>query len=190
MNKLLLTILITLAGTISYGQFSRGTLMLGGSGSLEFSTNKDKGDGITVENYKTTSFSLSPQIGVFVTDALAIGGGMSFNSTVFKNRADNRTTNTSISIDPFIRYYLPQRLFFEGKFMIGTGTINSPNDKWSYSLTGWSLSAGYSIALNESIAIEPQLGYGLSAFKPEDDNVKEIDAGLFLRIGFQVYLPR
>lgn len=170
-------------------------MMVGGSVGLETSNVKLRGNGVTRDQYKSTYFYLEPQVGFFVIDNLAIGGGLGVGvgGTKYSDQqGGGKSTGTQITVEPFARYYLPQNIFFQGKFLVGTMTSkwkdDGETDKTSYSMTGFSVSAGYAIMLNDNVAIEPQLGYGLTSEKNKDTDVKELDGGLFLRAGFQIYL--
>lgn len=193
MKKSFILMLGLFASVCSYAQFEQGTLMIGGSAGLEFTKDKNKNGGTTVERSKTTNFFLEPQVGYFVIDRLAIGGGLGLglSSTKYTDEyGGDKVNSTRIAVEPFARYYLPQNIFFQGKFMVGSVSYKEKNDgrteKDSYSLTGFALSAGYSILLNDNVAIEPQVGYQSEAQK--DGDWKYVDSGFYLRAGLQVYL--
>jgi len=196
MKKFLLSFAVVLLSLSSYAQFDRGTMMVGGAFGLEFNTNKDKMDGNSSDNYKSTTFALEPQIGFFVIDNLAIGGGLGFSTSTFKDDGAfiDKTTSTRFSIEPFVRYYLPQRIFFQGKALLGLAstkyTGDGESEKIDYGLTGAAISAGYAILLNDNIAIEPQVGFESVGYSNKDSDIKNIDNTFFIRAAFQIYLRK
>jgi len=95
-----------------------------------------------------------------------------------------------VSLAPFARYYY-EKFYGQASFQVGHGTTKILNDgstsNSSYSISGWSLAAGYAWLLNESVAVEPQLGYASLGEKYSGTN-KDYSSGLFFRLGFQIYL--
>lgn len=195
MKKSIVTLIVMfIGGAVAHAQIEAGTWLLGGSMSLEGSSDKTKYDGTTTINSRTTSFTLTPQAGYFIVDPLAVGLGLDLNTSITRdeNDEDDKDTFSSAALAPFVRYYLPQKFFFQGSFSFGSATNKDENNGSStttkYSTSGWSISAGYPFFLNNTIAIEGQLGYGSNGYKVKDSDTKYIDQGLFLRFGFQVYL--
>lgn len=175
-----------------YAQFNQGRMMIGGSVAFNAVTNKYKSDGTTITTGKQTSFSLAPQFGYFVIDNLAVGAALELGLSKYKDEdSDYESNSTSIQIQPIVRYYLPQGIFFQGQFGFGTGkdkTDNGNIDEDKYNITSWGLSAGYAYFLNDNVSIEPQLGYGGTGYKDKDSSGKSIVNGLFIQVGLQVYL--
>ena len=181
--------------TAAFAQFEKGNKMVGGSFGLSFTTDKTKNDGTTYTNGQYVSFALDPQAGYFVIDNLAVGATLGFSTDTWKeDDSDYKTVDNEISIQPFARYYLPQRVFFQGNFIAGSAknkiTDNGTTDETKYGVSGWSLSAGYAFLLNDHVAIEPQLGYSNKGYKNKENDVKSLDNGLFIRVGFQIYLGK
>jgi len=179
----------------AYAQFEKGTMMIGGSFGADFTTNKSKYDGNSVTNGKYVDVSFDPQFGIFVINNLAVGGGIGISTSSYKeDDTDFKSVTHEFTIQPMVRYYLEPGIFFQGKMMFG-GAIdkdseNGETDKTEYAVNGWSLSAGYAIFLNNIVAIEPQLGYGGKGYRNKDTEVKSVDSGIFLRVGFQIYLRK
>lgn len=166
------------------------------SGSLGFSVRNYKSvfDGNTSDETKSTSFSLTPRAGYFVTDAIAVGAGLNLSMSSTKYDDDDKYNGTSISFTPFVRYYLPQRLF--GQFEIGFG---SSKDKWTYvddddevykyKSFNWSLGVGYAYFLNNNVAIEPLVSYNAISYTDRDEtDYKDKYGSIMLQIGFSIYL--
>lgn len=147
--------------TIAQSVYS-GTWMIGGS--AQFSSTKIKNsDGAT------TSLDLSPNLGLFVIDDLAVGLGISFMST-----SAGGNTNSSFGLGPFVRYYITDPVFVQGGVDLGL------DDE---SATTFGLSIGYSWFIDNTLAIEPSLFF--SSVNYEGENA---DATIFgLSIGIQAF---
>ena len=188
--------MFVLAGlTKVHAQFEQGTMLVGGSAGLELITNKEKAGGSTSTFGKSTSFNFSPRVGYFVINNLALGAELGFSMSKFKaDGADYETNSSGVTIGPFARYYFG-KFYGEGTFGVGSNKDKEDDagdiTEQKSSVTSWSVGAGYAIFLNESVAIEPKIGYGSSTLKYKDvDNYKDIYAGLFFRLGVQVYFRK
>jgi hypothetical protein len=197
MKKTIFTFLaVAVALSGAFAQLVQGTKIVGGDFGLEFSTSKSKYNNQTVTTGNSTSFTLEPKFGYFVIDNLAVGGELSISSYTSKYEDyDGKSTGTSIAIGPFVRYYFPPKIFVEAKYAVGTAKYKDDffgdMEESKYALSAFSLGAGYAAFINENIAIEPMLGYQLIGQKNKTDNepaVKNTDGGLFIRVGFQIYL--
>lgn len=140
-------------------------------------------------------FSFTPQAGYFVIDNLSAGLGMDLSFSSVKPTADIYDEfNTSIQFQPFIRYYTKPGIFFQGTYGIGSEmdkqTYNGDSQKQKYAVSSWSAAAGYSLLINNRVAIEPLIGYGSKTLKDNSTSQTNrfIDSGLFIKLGFQVYL--
>ena len=195
MKRFVMVLLTSCLAMGAYAQFEKGTMMVGGSFGADFTTNKSKYDGNSYTNGKYVDVSFDPQFGIFVINNLAVGGGIGISTSSFKeDDTDFKSVTHEFTIQPMARYYLEPGIFFQGKLMFGGATDkdteNGETDKTEYAVNGWSLSAGYAIFLNNVVAIEPQLGYGGKGYRNKDTEVKSVDSGIFLRVGFQIYLRK
>lgn len=194
--KTLVMVMVTSCLAIgAHAQFEKGTMMVGGSFGADFSTNKSKYDGNTYTNGKYVDVSFDPQFGIFVINNLAVGGGLGVSTSAYKEDDTNlKSVTNEFTVQPMARYYLDQGVFFQGKLMFGGAkdktTNNGNTNTTEYGVTGWSIAAGYAFFLNDVVAIEPQLGYGGKGYRNKDTEVKTVDSGLFLRVGFQIYLRK
>ena len=195
MKKFVMVLLASCLAVGAYAQFEKGTMMVGGSFGADFKTNKSKYDGNTYTNGKYVDVSFDPQFGIFVINRLAVGGGFGVSTSAYKDdESDYKSVTNEFTVQPMVRYYLDPGIFFQGKLMFGGAkdkTRNNGNtDETEYAVNGWSLSAGYALFLNNVVAIEPQLGYGAKGYRNKDTDVKSVDSGIFLRVGFQIYLRK
>jgi hypothetical protein len=196
MKKTIFTLFVVLTSWSAFAQFEQGTLLVGGNFGLEFTTSKSKFSNQTNTISKTTRFGLEPRVGYFVIDHLAVGAGVGLSLYSEKiDDSDNKYSQTEIMLSPFVRYYFDPGFFVEGK--VGLGVANSKNefggdvDKDKYALGQLALGAGYAIFLNDNVALEPMIGFQSMSQKVKtsgEPEVKYIDSGLFLRVGFQIYL--
>ncbi len=194
MKKNICALVLLMVSAGAFAQFEQGTKMIGGTAGFSVSSDKYKNGNTTVTQSTTTSFSLQPEFGYFVIDRLAFGAGLGMMVSKYNDKDDDgESTSTGLSFGPFARYYLANKIFFHGGFGVGmaknegtTGGGDTFDAKTNTSR--WYLAAGYAILLNESVAIEPMLGYGASSQKDPDADTKFVDSGLSLQVGIQVYL--
>lgn len=184
------------AVTAGLAQFNQGNFLVGGSSSLGigFDTEKSKSNGSTSTDGKTTSFSLMPSAGYFFMDNLAVGAGIGLSTSTYKpDGSDSKFNESSITLSPFARYYF-DKIYVQGAFQFGTQkskfTSGGSTETSKEGISGWSLAGGYAIMLNESVALEPQVGYQSIGYKDKDSDTKDITSGLFLRLGIFVYLSK
>ena len=195
MKKFVMVLLASCLGVGAYAQFGKGTMMVGGSFGANFKTNKSKYDGNTNTNGKYADVSFDPQFGIFVINNLALGGGLGMSTSAYNDDdSDYKDVTNEFTIQPMARFYVDPGIFFQGKLMFGGAkskvTNNGDTDITDYAVNGWSLSAGYAYLLNNVVAIEPQIGYGAKGYRNKDSDVRSVDGGIFLRVGFQIYLRK
>jgi len=187
-------IAIFLLSTVTFGveaQISKGNFLLGGSVGFNSTTSKYISNGVTTPQGTTTTFSVVPQAGYFITDQIVGGIGLTITSISYKpNGASNSLNSTRFLFSPFVRYYFPPKIYLQGGLDIGSASASSTGGgSNTNSLFGWTLLAGYPVFLNESIAIEPQIGYNALTNKTDAAN-KTTDGNFFVRVGFQIYFNK
>jgi outer membrane protein len=195
MRKIACLLTFVIICSASYAQFNQGRMLVGGSLGFHGETYKTKNNNTTTTTQKNVSFSLTPQFGYFIIDNLAIGGGIDLSSTSAKTPNNNyKDVTTSFQFQPFVRYYLPVKVFFQGTVGVGTTkdkVINNNTTTVAKSgITSLSLGVGYAWFLNDHVAIEPFVGYLTQRTKPDGSSVKYNESDLFLKIGFQIYLGK
>ena len=170
-------------------------MLIGGNFSAEFTGTKSKSGSTTTTLYHTNSITLGPQVGYFIINNVAAGAVLDIQSSSTKYEgSSDKISGTSVLFSPFGRYYLQQGIFFQGRFDVGSRKIKqetgSTTTTTTYGLSGGSISAGYALFLADNVALEPQIGYGTIAQKLKSNGVKSIESGLFIRVGFQIYLKK
>jgi len=118
MKTIKLFIAATLLLTInSYGQLDKKTWLVGGSGSFNsyklegsFISQQTNNQVITGYNYKV--IELSPKVGYFFIDKLAIGITPTFSYSKVISRVNNTTAYyaNKFSVGPFARYYFLKKI--------------------------------------------------------------------------------
>ncbi|HNP97052.1 MAG TPA: autotransporter domain-containing protein [Cyclobacteriaceae bacterium] len=197
MKKLIISIFLTsLSITFAFAQFNKGNILVGGTTGLSgsFTTSKTKNGSSTTTNGKFSSFSIQPQAGYFVMDNLAVGLGLSFATSSFKDDgSSDKSSSTGIGLTPFVRYYF-DKFFAQGAFGFGSNksknTFNNTTTESTQNTTNWSISGGYVIFLNDAIALEPQIGYSYFSQKSKGSNTKGINAGISFGVGVIGYINR
>ena len=116
-----------------------------------------------VASVSWSDIALTPSVGYFLTDNIAIGLGFSYLS-----EDDNRDPSTgsgqnivrALTLSPYVRYYLNDKLFLNAGFGIANGSaIQNINNNLSNSIKtrgfGLNVGAGLSLMWGERVAIEP-----------------------------------
>lgn len=193
MKKRIFILLLSVISIGAFAQFEQGTKMVGGAISFASTTTKGRLDNTTRKLETSTDFSIAPHFGYFVIDRLAMGASLDFGLSKSTSATDDdEISYTNIQLAPFVRYYLPAGVFFEGQFGVGTSKVNGRDVGGTFedkdNIFSWSLAAGYAILLNETVAIEPVLGYGSTNYTDTDNDYQRLNPGIFFQMGFQVYL--
>lgn len=175
-------------------QIEKGKILAGGSVGLSSSNYREIVDGSTDYESNSIYFWVIPRAGYFITDALAVGTGISLSTQSTKFDDDDVFATSSISLTPFVRYYLPQGFF--GQFELGFG---SKTEKWKpsdgddeidkFKLFVWSIGAGYAYFLNDYVSVEPLISYTTNTYTDSDNTGFKDKYGIFMvQIGFSIYL--
>ena len=186
-------------------QFKPGTVMLGTTvGSIGYSdANSDYGydiGGSRSTGTKTFTFSMGPQVGVFVTPNLIFGGNLNYsinhstanttNTSATSALTGSKTTTTTntFSIGPLVRYYfagLTGKNWFYGQVSgaVGTGTGTSSGSSYSTTTTTstsgkvdgiFNWNAGASVGMThffyKRIGMDFAIGYNYSHAHSNNDN--------------------
>ncbi|MEI9921621.1 MAG: hypothetical protein WDO14_22950 [Bacteroidota bacterium] len=196
MKRIVTVLALAMICSSAFAQFNQGRWLAGGSVGFRATTSKTKSNSTTVTNSHSTYFTIAPDVGYFVIDKLAVGASLALVAGSNKQEgSSNKTTGSSISLSPFVRYYLDQGIFFQGQFGFGHASSKTKNANGStttkYGTSNWSLAAGYAYFLNDYVAVEPSVGYVSNTDKYKNPDAKFIDGSIFLNVGLQVYLgPR
>jgi len=186
----------------SYGQtdkpITKGNMLLGGSAGFSFSNVSNQyqfldQNGVsflqTVEE-NDFSISLSPSIGYFVADGLAIGIVPSLSYSHYKS-GNNINNYYAVGIGPFIKAYFTNGFFVSLQPGIRYSKNNSGDYKYSTTQFYINPAFGYAFFINPKVSMEPSIGYSYNKniYKNEtatDQTTKT--SQLFFSIGFQIFL--
>jgi hypothetical protein len=188
----------------SFGQFNKGRWLAGGNVSLSTSSYKATyalGPGITPQEVETTSmnYSLGPQAGFFVANFLAVGTTVSVNGSrtnwdAYDPAIDAMvpaiSKSSSFNLGPFVRYYLPQSIFFHagvnfgwGKNTIKGGSLTNEGTSTEFNYGG---AVGYAYFLNDYVALEPMVGYQSYGSTFNDSEMQQ--GSFYLNAALTIYL--
>ncbi len=171
MKSLLFSALFGLLFLSLSAQPTKGAWMLGGD--ARFQSN--------IGGNSFNALSLSPRVGYFVSDRLALGMGLGLAvlNTEFANYDGG-------NVSPFARYYFPLKKS-KLSFLLETGGSFSTITIGGETTNTWRVQAGGGINyfLTPEFALEGMLGAG-RVFPTAGDHFTETD----FRLGFQVYLHR
>ncbi|WPO84488.1 OmpW family outer membrane protein [Chryseobacterium sp. JJR-5R] len=105
MKKLLLAGAVALFG-LSNAQMTKGDWVFSGNTGLGFNSidTKTKVEGQTYDGAKVSTFSVTPSVGYFVIDKLAVGIDLGFTSITTKEEGD-KSTISNFSVMPTATYY-------------------------------------------------------------------------------------
>jgi hypothetical protein len=115
MKKIIVS-LLAIAPVFAFAQFSKGTVFLGGSLSSVIQNADNKQTGFpNPSSQSNTVFAISPSIGFFVSEKMAIGSSITYSTSVQKytypantfSSYTSQAEQNSVGINPYIRYYLP-----------------------------------------------------------------------------------
>ncbi len=181
-------LLITTCYTVKC-QLSKGNWLVGGTGKF-YSYNSENSS----PNYNTvgkyTQIDLSPNIGYFVADKLALGLKPTFSSISGKGTTTGGfSTNVQrYWIGPFGRYYFleTERQFnLLAELSYQFGLFNAGGQKGD--LRTFSALTGPVIYFNSSVGIEFLLGYSYSK-EDIESSLKIINKGFQIAVGLQIHL--
>ncbi|NVO10707.1 MAG: outer membrane beta-barrel protein [Bacteroidales bacterium] len=200
--KFFLSVFILMLFVFSvYGQTTQGTFLLGGDSKLDFSAmnSKWKTDNGSGSSGSSMSFQLSPKIGFFIIDNLAIGVKLPIGISYQEDKNHNKFSSTSLGISPFIKYYfgtsnIKPYLNSSAGFSSLTAKDNPVNGSTIKSTTGmfsFDLGGGFGIFLNDKVSVDIGVGYNYTSYKDKennDNNYRNIYSGLGLGVGISISL--
>ena len=188
MKKVILTVVALFAFGFANAQdeklnssegFSNGDVFV--SGSLSFGS-------IKTGDFKTNSFEIAPKLGFFVSDNIALGGKLGYNSTTQTDFPDPDIKFSEFSIGAFGRYYATPAskfsVFGELGFDFVTGKVEQGSDEMKRDGFDIAVGPGISYFLSQNFAMEAHWGaLGYSTRKDDTPNAESTNAfGLGLNL--------
>ncbi|WP_157206469.1 outer membrane beta-barrel protein [Mariniflexile maritimum] len=150
MKTLFFFFVFTLTLSIN-AQITKGNWLVGGD--IAFSYSKSKPES-TVDS-KGFDINLSPNIGYFFWDKLALGTRLSYFSSRYKSDMGN-STYESFLVSPFVKYYFMDTNKMVNPFIESSYRFSLVNENNSKE---FSAKGGAAIFLNSSVALEISLNY-------------------------------
>ena len=175
-STLALIALVSLTGIVSAQTVNKNAWMLGGT--MGFNS-------INTEGNDTSEiwFNLSPNVGYYITNDLAIGARFSLFTYSYGG-----SVNYQVGVGPWARYYFINSLFAQAGMDFGSAGF----DFFSFNADGGSttihMGIGYSWFLNNSVAIEPSLQY--SIYSADEDGLLADYTRFGFNIGVQAFIGR
>ncbi|HVI48162.1 MAG TPA: outer membrane beta-barrel protein [Chitinophaga sp.] len=190
MKKIRLLTLVALGvlfGSVANAQIQKGNLMVGADLTNINFTFQKQGNAF--------DFNLSPKIGWFIMDGLAIGGYVNFGVNTTKNKdTDVKTSSTNYGVGAFARYFFEdkniRKLEFSKRvrfFAEANAGIAGTNPASGASTNGFNAGIGPGIAyfITPNVGLEGLLKYDLTVGGGNSTTANRIG----LHVGFQIYLP-
>ena len=188
MIRLFVTIVSLLAAQLLSAQLtSSGNFVVGSSFGFSSATSNiiqesvggtDEGEGPS-----SIQLSISPKIGYFVQDELAVGIGLDYTFSEVREPNEDRRTDSDLLFGPFARYYLPVgedvAVFLEANFGFGNATdnlnIGGETRNISTNIFATGFGPGLTVFSNESLGVSAIFKYNFarSKFDIEIDGIKQ-----------------
>jgi hypothetical protein len=159
----------------------KGDLIVTGSASLNFRSNKTESGGFTSET-KGINFGVYPGVYFFVADGFAIGTSLSAGFY-----SGDGTFSYNLGIGPELRYYFDFGLFVKAE---ASYLLNHYETGTKYNTINVETGVGYAIFLNPNVALEPSLFYNLNLGNNKYSNSETSTTAHMLgfKIGFSIFL--
>jgi outer membrane protein len=168
-SKIVLLAFLMIVTGYAHAQTSAGTLMAGGAIRI-YSASEQSND-----DYEYSEFYFSPSIGYFISDNLALGLNLGFET----RKQDNgfaATKYTNFSVGPFARYYKftsnEQFAFFaQASINFGSGKVDvTPGGESNSSSLSFNVSPGFAYFFNSHWAAELSFsGLSVGSTDPNKD---------------------
>lgn len=217
MKKISLFIALVSFGTIT-AQTEKGTFIISGQTGIGFNSTTVKYEyaGQTSDGPKTNAFNISPSVGFFIIDNLAISIELDYKTATTKQdnliseptlgggytTIDTKNKETTFSIMPTVTYF-----FSKGKARpyinagMGFAKINLENNYYGSSADGpaygyaessndglvWGAGGGLAYFITNTISFDIGLAYAKYTYEEEED-VKVKTGALGANIGISVFL--
>ena len=171
--------------------FKTGNFIFGGS--LTASAKRIEVDFAGVEEniyYDEVFFKSNLSLGIFVSRYIVTGLKTDVRMQRTKFESGSKLDVSDVQFTPFIRGYTPIGIFGEGSLGLGSFKYIDPNSNIGdkREVYSWNLGLGYSIFINESVAIEPVISYDVRNEFREDDQINWRFQGFNVNLGIQLYI--
>jgi len=171
----------------SNAQITKGNWMVGGSGS--YSNKEVYNKNFSNDKGRTTEIEVTANAGYFIIDKLQGGTRLSYEH--YSRKGDETSQRYWLKYGIYSRYYFlkPDKLinfYLDGQYFLGNNAFS--NGEFKDKLNGYVISAGPTIFLNSSVAMELGINYSSTKFNGVNDNI--IENNLQFSLGFQIFLEK
>lgn len=194
MKKLLLAAFAVFAFTSVNAQTEKGNWVFSGNTSISFASTKAKVEVDGNESggeLSSSVFTLTPSLGYFVIDNLAVGLDLSYTSTKIDDDSVESTTS-SFAVLPMGTYFFEAGDNFKPYVGVAGGLIStSSGDEDSNKSNGLAIrgKGGIAYFLNESIALDFSAQYVHTSQKNKENNDVVTNNNSFgVGFGFSIFL--
>jgi outer membrane protein len=153
--------------------FSKGDVFMSGAFSLTSTNNKNT-------EVKTSGFEIEPKIGYFVSENIAIGGKIGYESDKSKNATTDLSDDSTLSVGVFGRYYTTPSSQFSLFGQLGFDYMSTKdNMAGGITVNGWGLGfqPGINYFVSDNWAIEATIGeLGFGSAKADVTGAKEVSS--------------
>lgn len=149
---------------------AKGNWIIGGSTNLGFNSNKatQKSGNYSVDGQKTTNFYVTPTVGYFVIDNLAVGLNLGYEvqkyDALYDYNQTSKVTNTVFSVIPSVTYFIeadskafPYISAGAGYAAVKTKVASTETQNDNFFV--WGGKAGLAYFITPNIAIDLGLNY-------------------------------
>lgn len=174
MKKLLLAGAVALFG-LTNAQMTKGDWVISGNTGIGFNTidTKIKVEGESYDGTKVSTFSITPSVGYFVIDKLAVGIDLGFTSITTKEDGD-KTTLSNFSVMPTATYYFTNGSKIVPFLGAGIGyasnktkeTYAGGSDEYTADGLAWKVKGGVTYMATQSLGIN--LGVSFDQFSNKE----------------------
>lgn len=175
-----------------------GSKFVAGYTQLGFKTYTDKAVGTNSDPDKYFNLNLTTKGGYFLKNRLAVGAVLNYDHSVQNFvTSDMKNTDTEWAIGPLARYYMEYgKIIPFGEALVTYGMRNSLteytsfNNEIKHSVFSLGAGVGADYFLNEKIALEGMLTYGMSRLKPAMDGATgegHLESGFGMNFGVIIY---
>jgi hypothetical protein len=181
-TKMLFVAMFILLATVSHAQTEKGRVMIGATTSnLAFAARN---------GFSNFYLNISPHVGYFLIDNLAIGTRLGFGYNSLRNNGQNVTRGMGIGVGVYGRYYVPLtdrfKLPIDAEIGLVTGRTRSIGFESNYSQLRSHIAAGIAWFMTNNASLELLLGY--HNLMPLSASVGGAEGSLTGQIGFSIFL--
>mgnify|MGYP003635714751 CR=1 FL=1 len=137
--KKVLMMSVLLISAVAFGQTEKGSKYIGGGVGFSTSGGETDNGNTTVDAPTFSTYNVSPSVGYFVADDLAVGLMLNVSGTKWKDDAnDSKNTTSTFGVSLFAKKYksIVENFYVFGQANVGFGAGSSKNENNGTSVDG------------------------------------------------------